>query len=228
MFSQAADMRTLLLNLKNYPEVLGDGAVKFAQAAAKVAAETEVEVIVSPPNSVLALVATRVSIPVFCQSVGTESGERTTGADVPEAVVAAKAVGTLLNHSEAKKSLTDLRRLVPRVRGLGLKVCLCAGSAEESVALSALGPEYTAVEPPELIGSGIAVSKARPEIVEGTVEGLRRAGFRGRILCGAGIVGGEDVKKAVDLGVDGVLVSSSVVKARDWEGKIAELALSLE
>ncbi len=221
-------MKTLLLNLKNYPEVLGDGAVKFAQAAAKVAAKTKVEVVVSPPNSMLALVATRVSIPVFCQSVGMESGEKTTGADLPEAVVAAKAVGTLLNHSEARKPHAELRQLVPRVRGLGLKVCLCARSAEESVALSALGPEYMAVEPPELIGSGIAVSRAKPEIVRGTVEGLRRAAYRGRILCGAGIVDGEDVKKAVALGADGVLVSSSVVKARDWEGKISELALSLE
>jgi triosephosphate isomerase len=227
MFSQRADMRTLLLNFKNYPEALGEGAVKLALVAEKVAAKTEVEMIVSPQNSTLALVASKVSIPVFSQSVGSESGEKTTGADIPEAALAAKAAGTLLNHSEARKPQAELQLLVPRVRGLGLRVCLCVRSVRESVALSVLGPEYMAVEPPELIGSGIAVSKARPEIVRGTVEGLRRAGYRGRILCGAGIVKGEDVSKAVALGADGVLVSSSVVKARDWEGKIAELALSL-
>ncbi len=84
-----------------------------------------------------------------------------------------------------------------------------------------------AIEPPELIGSGVAVSRARPELVERTVSVVRGTGFRGRILCGAGIVTGEDVEKAVRLGADGVLAASSVVKARDWESKVRELARSL-
>jgi len=56
---------------------------------------------------------------------------------------------------------------------------------------------------------------------------VRKTGYRGKILCGAGIVSGEDVKKAVELGADGVLVASSIVKAQDWEAKIRELAGSL-
>jgi len=84
------------------------------------------------------------------------------------------------------------------------------------------------VEPPELIGSGIAVSKAKPELIERTVSAARKAGYGGRILCGAGIVSGEDVAKAVELGADGVLVASSVVKAADWESKVRELANSLK
>jgi triosephosphate isomerase len=221
-------MGTLILNFKNYPEVLGAGALNLALAAAKVAASADARIIVSPPNSMLALVASKVSIPVFCQSLGSESGEKTTGADLPEAAVAAKAAGTILNHSEARKPVAELQKLVPRVMGLGLEVCLCARSVGESVALSALVPDYIAVEPPELIGTGVAVSRAKPEVVRGTVEKLRKAGYRGKILCGAGIVRAEDVRKAVELGTDGVLVSSSVVKAKDWEGKIAELALSLK
>ena len=34
-------------------------------------------------------------------------------------------------------------------------------------------------------------------------------------LCGAGIVSGEDVKKAIELGTRGVLVASSIVKSKD-------------
>ena len=48
------------------------------------------------------------------------------------------------------------------------------------------------------------------------------------VLCGAGIVSGEDVARAVELGADGVLVASSVVKAEDWEAKVRELANSLK
>jgi triosephosphate isomerase len=98
----------------------------------------------------------------------------------------------------------------------------------EAAKLSALNPKYLAVEPPELIGSGVAVSRAKPELIERTVAAVRKAGFTGKVLCGAGIVTGEDVAKAVELGADGVLVASSVVKAADWESKIEELARSLK
>ncbi len=220
-------MRTLIINFKNYPAVLGKGALDLASAAEDVAGQLDVEIIVAPPNSTLALVASKVGIPVFSQSLGSEVGEKTTGADTPEAAKAAGAVGSLLNHSESRRPSEELRRLVPRVRGLGLKVCLCANSSGEAGALSRLGSEYVAVEPPELIGSGVAVSKARPEVVSGTVEVVRRAGYKGVVLCGAGIVDGGDVRRAVELGADGVLVASSVVTASDWKGKIRELADSL-
>jgi len=36
-----------------------------------------------------------------------------------------------------------------------------------------------------------------------------------KVLCGAGITNGEDVKKALELGTVGVLVASGVVKAKD-------------
>jgi len=60
------------------------------------------------------------------------------------------------------------------------------------------------------------------------VRGARSAAYHGRILCGAGIVSGDDVRMAVKLGVDGLLVSSGVVKAKNWDGKITELALALQ
>lgn len=221
------NMRTLILNFKNYTEVLGEGSVKLAEAAERVASRVPVEMIVVPPTAMLALVASKVAIPVFSQSVEGAVGDKTTGADVPEAAKGAGAVGTLLNHSEARKPLVQLQGLVPRMKGLGMKVCICANGSDEAASLSVLGSEYVAVEPPELIGSGIAVSKAKPEVVSNTVEAVRRAGYRGKVLCGAGIVDGWDVKRAVELGADGILVASSVVKAKDWDAKIGDLARSL-
>ncbi|HME18898.1 MAG TPA: triose-phosphate isomerase [Nitrososphaerales archaeon] len=221
-------MKTLVINFKNYREVLGPGSLRLAAAAAKVASKSSAEIIVAPPNSMLGAVVSKVSIPVFSQSVGGETGEKTTGGDLPEAARAAGAVGTLLNHSEARRPLSELKALVPRAMKSGLKVCLCANGSRESATLSVLGSEYIAVEPPELIGSGVAVSRAKPEAVKATVEAARKSGYRGAILCGAGIVDGDDVRRAIELGADGVLVSSSIVKARDWSMKIGELARSLD
>jgi len=220
-------LRTLIVNFKNYLEVLGEGSVRLAQAVERVSVELGVEGIVAPPAPMLALVSSRTRVQVYSQSVGSGSGDKTTGEVLPEAVKAAGAAGTLLNHSESRRTPAELRKVVPRLASLGMGVCLCAQTAEEAAELSALGPKYLAIEPPELIGSGVAVSKARPELVQDTVAAVRKAGYAGRILCGAGIVSGEDVALAVKLGVDGVLVASSVVKAPDWELQVRELSRSL-
>jgi triosephosphate isomerase len=221
-------LRTLIVNFKNYPEILGEGSVRLARAVEKVASMFDVEGIVSPPTPMLALVASNTEVQVYSQSVDSETGGMTTGRILPEAVKAAGALGTLLNHSESKRTSAELRNLVPRVVGVGMEVCLCAESTQEAVDLSALGTRYLAIEPPELIGSGVAVSRAKPELVERTVSAVKKAGYRGKVLCGAGIVSGEDVVRAVELGAEGILVASSVVKAPDWETKVTELAGSLK
>jgi triosephosphate isomerase (TIM) len=220
-------LRTLIVNFKNYAEILGEGSIRLALAVKKVADSVEIEAIVSPPTPMLALVA-KSGVQVYSQTVGSKTGNMTTGEILPEAVKSAGASGTILNHSESKRTPAELRALVPRVANLGMGVCLCAETAEEAVVLVPLAPRYLAIEPPELIGSGVAVSKAKPELVERTVMAVRKAGYAGKVLCGAGIVSSEDVAKAVELGVDGVLVASSVVKAADWESKVRELAGSLK
>jgi triosephosphate isomerase len=221
-------MRTLIVNFKNYPEVLGEGSVRLARSAERVAERTGVEVVVAPPTPMLALVTSAVNVAVYSQTVGSEAGEKTTGALIPEGIKGAKAKGTILNHSESRRPLAEIRRLVPRLNSLSLDVCLCAKTTPEAARLASLGTKYLAVEPPDLIGSGIAVSKARPELITRTVLAVRNSGYRGRLLCGAGIVSGGDVAKAVELGTEGILVASSVVRAKDWESKLEELARSLK
>ncbi len=220
-------MRTLIVNFKNYPEILGEGSVRLALAVQRVSDSVGIESIVAPPAPMLAQVAASARVKVYSQTVGSKSGDKTTGEILPEAVKGAGGVGSILNHSESRRAPAELKELVPRLAALGLGVCLCSQTPLEAARLAALGPKYIAIEPPELIGSGIAVSKARPELVEKTVAAVRGAGFGGEILCGAGIVSGEDVARAVQLGVDGVLVASSVVKANDWESQIRDLARSL-
>ena len=220
-------MKTLLVNFKNYPEILGEGSLRLAKAVEAATAGLGLDVIVAPPAPMLALVAAEAKLKVFSQAVGSRVGDKTTGEILPEAVKGGGGSGTILNHSESRRPLPELQALMPRLREVGLEVCLCAQTAREAGKLSALEPKYLAIEPPELIGSGVAVSRARPELIERTVEAARKMGFRGEVLCGAGIVSGDDVRKAVELGTDGVLVASSVVRAGDWKSKVRELARSL-
>lgn len=219
-------MKTLIINFKNYPEIQGNNSVRLATAA-KAAAGNRVELVVAPPTPMLSLVSEKVTVSVFAQGVTEGEPGQSTGAIIPESVKASGAVGTILNHSEARVRLESLRSLVPRARAAGLKVCLCAATPEEARRLAALNPDYIAIEPPELIGTGVAVSKARPEVVTQTVKQVLEAGFKKKILCGAGILDGEDVARALKLGVDGILVSSTITKAKDWRAKVSELTRPL-
>lgn len=220
-------MRTLIINFKNYREICGSGSLKLALAAERASRRSRSEIIVAPPAPMLATVTSEIRINVFSQTADSSVGEKTTGSLIPEAISGAGATGVILNHSEAMKTRKEIANLIPRLSLLKLKVCLCARSAREAASLAAFSPDYLAVEPRELIGSGIAISRAKPGLVTRTVAAARKAGFEGQILCGAGIVDGADVRRAAELGADGVLVSSGVVKARDWEAKIEELARSL-
>jgi triosephosphate isomerase len=89
--------------------------------------------------------------------------------------------------------------------------------------LAKFSPYYIAVEPPELIGGDISVTKANPAIVKNTVEQVKSVDKGIKVLCGAGVKNGEDVKAAVDLGAEGVLLASGVVKAADPEAVIRDL-----
>jgi len=82
-------------------------------------------------------------------------------------------------------------------------------------------PDYIAIEPPELIGGEISVSKARPEVISDTVKLVKKANPDVGVLCGAGVQDGGDVRKAAELGSSGILVASAVVKSPE-PGKVIE------
>ena len=49
-----------------------------------------------------------------------------------------------------------------------------------------------------------------------------------KVLCGAGVKNGEDVRKALELGAEGVLLASGVVKAKDVESVRRDLIVGLK
>jgi len=219
--------RTFVVNFKNYPEVMGEGSLRLARAAAGLNWEIGINVVVAPPTPMLYATASAVRIPVFAQR--TELGEqgKSTGHSIPESIKAAGCSGSLLNHSESRISMDVLRQTIERMKSLGLTSCACAETTQEALEIARFEPEFLAIEPPELIGTGTAVSKARPELLTVTAEALKGAGYKGSLLCGAGIVSGEDVAAAIKLGTSGILVASSVVKAQDWTAKLRELGTAM-
>ena len=78
-----------------------------------------------------------------------------------------------------------------------------------------------------MIGGDISVTTANPRIVESTVESVKDVNKAVRVLCGAGVKTGKDVAAAIDLGADGVLLASGVVKAKDQYAVLTDLVSAL-
>ena len=205
----------IIVNFKTYLESTGQKAVELAKNAEKASKETGVTMVVAPQFVDLAKVAEAVDIPVFAQHIDPIKPGNNTGHILAEAVKEAGAVGTLINHAERQLKLIEIEAIIALTREKGLISCVCANNPNASAAVAAMRPDIVSFEPPELIGTGIPVSKAQPDVVNDTVKLVRKINLDATILCGAGISQSEDVSVALKLGTQGVLVASGIVKAKD-------------
>lgn len=214
----------ILVNLKTYIEGTGKKALELAEKSEKASHETDVCFGLAPQYTDIAKLAKAVSLPIFAQHIDSIKPGSCTGHILPEAVKEAGAVGTLINHSERRLKLAKIDAVIKRAKELNLVSVVCTNNASVSVSAATLKPDFIAIEPPELIGTGIPVSKAQPEIVTETVELVRKVNSEVSILCGAGITKGDDVAAALKLGTKGVLVASGIVKAKDPYKMLLEFA----
>jgi len=224
-FKKSIKFPLILINLKSYSETIGFKAEELTKIAEEVADSTGVCIGIAPQYMDLRQIG-RFRIPVFSQHIDPILPGAHTGHVLAESVSATGAVGAILNHSERRLELSSIEMIVERLRSLGLISVVCASSLKVAMAVASLDPDIVAIEPPELIGSGIAVSKAKPEVVSGSVEAIKRINSRISVLCGAGISSGSDVHAAIQLGTSGVLVASGIAKSTDWKKALLDLATS--
>ena len=213
----------IIVNYKTYKMGAGKNALELTRSLEKVAKETSANIAVAVGPTDIHMISSECSLPVFAQHIDPIGFGSNTGFILPEAALEVGAMGTLINHSEHRLKLAQIEACVRRASEIGLITCVCTNNLKTSLAASVLNPDFVAVEPPELIGGDISVSQAQPELVSGTVDAIRKVAPEVKVLCGAGVKTGEDVKKALELGSEGVLLASGVVKAQDPESVMRDL-----
>ncbi|WNY29180.1 Triosephosphate isomerase [Methanimicrococcus stummii] len=213
----------ILLNCKTYDEGTGANAVKLAEACRDVAESAGVDIAIAPQIPDIFRVASVVDVPVYSQHIDGAGPGSHTGKVYVKAVLEAGAVGSLINHSERRMTLADIETAAGALRANGMASVICTNNIATTAAAAALGPDFVAIEPPELIGSGIPVSKADPGVVTGSVDAVKKINPNVKVLCGAGISKGEDLKAALELGAEGVLLASGIVKAKDPKDALYDL-----
>lgn len=214
----------LVVNCKNYREISAENLSSLAAAAAAAATKHRIDVAIAPPHHLLGIQADP-RVHVLAQHVDAEPPGSTTGYVVPELLRDAGVSGSILNHSEHRLDPDTIPPLIERLRGLGMTSVLCTRDVAETASYAPLRPDYIAIEPPELIGTGRSVSTERPELISEAAESVRGTGTT--LLCGAGIVSGDDVSRALGLGAAGILVASGVVKSPDPAAALGDLAQSM-
>ena len=150
-----------------------------------------------------------------------------TGSNLIETLIEAGISGSLINHSENRMKLADIDEVIQLCKQNDIESCVCTNNIATSKAIATFSPDAVAVEPPELIGTGIPVSQAQPEVVEDSVKGVKSINKKIKVLCGAGISTGDDMKAAMDLGADGVLLASGIVKAENPKEALLDLVSKL-
>ena len=208
-------MPIIIVNYKTYSEATGKKAVKLSKTAEEVSRESGVTIGVAPQFVDIQSVCDAVSIPVFSQHIDPIVPGSCTGHVLLESVKEAGAIGTLINHAEKQLKLCAIENIIARTREAGMASVVCTCNAAVSQAVAALEPDIISLEPPELIGTGIPVSKSKPDAVTEMVALVKHVNPDAVTLCGAGITKGEDVAAALKLGTVGVLVASGIVKAKD-------------
>ena len=215
-----------IINCKNYEEIAGDKITEFVNIVEKISKKYKIKITVAPPQHLIGLVSNS-SIPILAQHVDNSKIGSTTGFVIPELLKKSKVSGSLINHSEHRISEKEITELVLRLRELKMISVVCVKDVAEAKKYAKLNPDYIAIEPPELIGSGKAVSKERPELITESADAVNSANNKTKLLCGAGIVSGQDVAKALELGSKGILVASGIIKAKNWTKVIEEFSKAM-
>ena len=209
----------LIINFKTYKESTGRNALRIVRAAEKDLTKKKGKIILVPQTVDLRLVKKSTKIPVFAQHTDLEEQGGHTGSTNIDAIKEAGAKGILINHSEKRLSMKRIEQTVKLCKKKKLLSLVCTKNLAETKKVLKFKPDYVAVEPPELIGGTTSISEAKPKLIQEASKTSNKI----RILCGAGIHLEEDARIAKQLGANGVLVASGVIKAKNVEKEIISL-----
>ena len=217
----------VILNYKTYLESSGEYALELARALKSASEESGITMVAAPQAADIYRIQDQISLPIFAQHIDPITPGGHTGSNLIETLIEAGISGSLINHSENRMKLADIDEVIQLCKQNDIESCVCTNNIATSKAIATFSPDAVAVEPPELIGTGIPVSQAQPEVVEDSVKGVKSINKKIKVLCGAGISTGDDMKAAMDLGADGVLLASGIVKAENPKEALLDLVSKL-
>lgn len=211
----------ILVNFKIYKETFGNGAIDLAKICKKVSEKTKVKII--PVVSALDAVRIKkeVNTEVYLESIDEfDEGAKTGWISVIQAAELG-INGSLVNHSEHKLRPGTVKKMLKNwPKNFKSVVCVSSFGQTEGWAKN-IKPDIIAYEPKELIGDkDKSVASEKPNVIKTIIKKYPKI----PILIGAGIHSKTDVEVGLKLGAKGILISSFIVKSKNPERRLTELA----
>ncbi len=205
----------IIINFKTYKQ--GKQVLELAKTIEKY---NKKAIIAVQPTDIKNL-AEKTNLQIYSQHTdGYEKG-RNTGFIIPEAIKNAGAKGTLLNHSEHKITLNQIKQTIGLCKKFNLKVICCVNDLKEANKIKKLYPYGIAFEPSNLIATGKSITEYKELELKRFINLLM--GSKIIPICGAGISSKKDIIKAKELGCKGILISSAITKGK--KEKIKEMLI---
>lgn len=215
------------IGLKGY--LFGKDALELAKAADKISKKYGITIIFDPQHVDISKIAAETeNIYVFAQHMDSIKIGVGVGSILPEAIKAAGAVGTLLNHSERRINLSEISKTIKRADEVGLATLVFADSPEEAAAIAHLNPNIILAEPPELIGSGTSVGKLQEEFISKTIAAVKKINPKIIIASSAGVRTADDVAEIIRLGAQATGSTSGILKSKDPIKTMEEMIKALK
>lgn len=212
------------VNCKIYPGTGGDDGLEFARTVERVQADTDATFVFTPQLPDLRRTATETDLAVTTPVVdGVEAG-RGIGKILPETIEAAGALGAVINHAEARDTLSDIERKIRRCDEVGMDSIVCVDSIEMGRAVAAFDPDSLVFEKPADISTDRAITQTHPDLVREFVRTIDDINPRTAVLVGGGISTVEDVQLAFEQGADATGAASAISLADDPEARLRSIA----
>ena len=209
-----------VVNPKSY--LYGEAILELAGKADELALKYDIDIFFTAQHVDLRAVKERAPhVIVTAQHMDGITPGRGMGAILPEAIAAAGAEATFLNHIEHSMTVADLSAALARCRELDIISIVCADSAAETAAVAAMHPDVIVCEPAALIGTGVTSGDAYMHETDSVVRALSPETM---VLQASGISTGEDVYNAIVAGgADGTGATSGIVAKPDPIAALEEM-----
>jgi len=209
----------VLVNLKVYPESISNSALKLVREISKV--KSNKFTLAVSPSLLTTKEAAQEKLIVIAQHVDAQDLGAHTGRVTIEELAKVGVKGVMLNHSEYKIPLSEIKRILIKAKKFHLMTIVCASNLKEIKEVLPFHPDYIAYEPSELIGGPVSIVEADPKLIQQAHHLLKNS--KTKLLCGAGIHSREDLQHALKLGAQGVLLAHALVKAKNPKKFLEEM-----
>lgn len=208
-----------MVNPKSF--LFGEALMELARYANELAKSNPVDILFTAPHTELANIARECpNLIITAQHVDDIKPGEAMGKVLMESLVHIGVRAVVLNHADHPLAMSTLANSIFRAKEVGLQTIVCANTIQEAQATAIFQPDIVLAEPTELIGQEQISSR---DYVTSTIDSIKQINSVILVEQGAGIRSERDVEELLQLGADGVGVTSGIVKAENPSGMMKKM-----